>query len=99
MQPIIDLTLLNDLIKAFNKEVEISNSSSPTKLSGKAKVDTAYITQLAKTLGLASAISLEATALVGDVSKLIKHNSAPTEDVADTLASLFGSNPLAKKMD
>lgn len=87
----IDLMLLNSLVKELNNEFAAANDS---KNSDPLNNKIAYVSKLAKCLGLASAVSTEAAALTHEFSKNVRINSAgdvPATDLGlSDLSSLFG---------
>lgn len=87
----LDLTVLNVLVKELNQM-----ALSLEKLKENSGTDS--IVEFSKAAGVASGISSEAAALVGDIKHIIKACSCPQDqgpgrDLNDTLMELFAPKP------
>jgi hypothetical protein len=88
----VDLSVINRLVEEFNVQM------SKCDLIDKKKTQD-QVVELAKAMGIATAMTLEASALSTDILSLIKINTSPGvggSDPLDSLSSLFGPKSPAK---
>jgi hypothetical protein len=89
----IDLAILNALVKELNDELALANKSKELNVSNTSE----YIVFISKCMGLASSLTMEASALSHDFMKEIKVSSSSPlpdpypmgEEGSDILGNLF----------
>lgn len=91
----VDLKVLNNLVKALNDQITYLDSHA----SDKSISDEDFVVEVARAMGVASGIALEATALVGDMTRGFSAVSAPKSASSkvnpdDILNSIFGAKPI-----
>lgn len=89
----INLTVFAKLVEEFNKQIEIANLMG--EIQGQPKEN--LVAEYSKCMGLASSISYEAAALVGDIGKEVKANSNPNIN-EHTLEDLFPTLQTSKSI-
>jgi hypothetical protein len=88
----VDLKVLNKLVKALNDQVSHIESVVDDKA---ACSDEQFTVEVAKAMGIASGVALEATAIVGDFTRGFSTVAAPKKmNPDDILNQLFGGKPV-----
>jgi hypothetical protein len=94
--PKADLSLLQELVAELSKQLDTAYETRE-KIKG-VQADEAYrqfVIELAKSVGLLSGITQEATLLVGDLQKIMHYASQKTSpEPEDILAEIFSKSKM-----